>query len=123
MNQVGRKIFFELSSGNIIVDTGERQGNVLKTTVEQDILSYTSLSERNRNTYDVIELSYGAYSQDFIECNGYRVNPATKKIEFSYPDPNAPEAPQVFSKALSEEIADLKQSVAEISYLLTMPTE
>lgn len=84
MKYIGRRIFFELISGNVIVDTGEKIGNVVPNTPEQDISNYTALSERNRETFDYIELEYGDYSQDFAECNGYRVNPETKEIEFSY---------------------------------------
>ena len=83
MNKIGRKLFYELATGNIITDTGERQGSVVATTIDQDIAVFTALSERNRDTFDYIELSFGAYAQDFAECNGYRVNLDTKAIEFS----------------------------------------
>lgn len=105
--KVGRKIFYD-KLGNIIINTGERQGSVVSTTIEQDIVSYTALSERNRETFDVLELPFGAYAQDFAECNSYRVNPVTKKLEFSYPDPNEPETPPVYRESLSEEIKNLK---------------
>lgn len=107
--QIGRKIFYEISTGNIIVDTGERQGSVVSTTIDYDIETFKGLSERNRDTFDVLELPFGAYSQDFAECNGYRVNPQTKKLEFSYPDPNQPEKPPVYQKPLTEQIAELEQ--------------
>ena len=74
MYQIGRKIFYELATGNIIVDTGERQGAVIATTIEQDIATFTALSERNRETFDVIELPFGYRAQDFAECVGYRVD-------------------------------------------------
>lgn len=105
---IGRRIYYDSVIGSAIVDTGERQGAVTHTTVEQDILVYTALSERNRDTFDVLELPYGAYAQDFTECNGYRVNPETKTLEFSYPDPNNPEAPKAFIKPLTEQIAEVK---------------
>jgi len=38
----------------------------------------------------VLEPEYGQYAQDFAESNGYRVNPETKKLEFSYPDSEQP---------------------------------
>ena len=107
--QIGRKIYYSLETGNIIVDTGERQGSVVSTTIEQDIATYTALSERNRDTFDYIELPYGAYAQDFAESNGYRVNPETKTLEFSYPDPNEPEAPPIYEVPLSSKIASLEQ--------------
>jgi hypothetical protein len=105
--KIGRKIFYD-NLGNVIIDTGERQGSVIATTVEQDIETFTALSVRNPDTFDVLELEFGEYAQDFAECNGYRVNVETKEMEFSYPDPNEPEAPQVFVKPLSEQIKTLE---------------
>lgn len=116
--KIGRRIYYDVATGNVIVDTGERQGFVKPTTVEQDIQAYKALSERNRETFDYIELEYGAYAQDFAECNGYRVNPETKQLEFSYPDPNEPDAPPVYQKPLSEEVEETKQAIAELSILI-----
>lgn len=112
MNQIGRKIYYEITTGYIIQDTGERQGSVVPTTTEQDIETYKSLSIRNRDTFDYIELEYGQYSQDFMESNGYRINPETKELEFSYPDPNEEEPLEpVYQKSLSEEIEELRQII------------
>nr|WP_246439600.1 hypothetical protein [Bacillus benzoevorans] len=94
-----------------MLDTGERQGAVVPTTVDQDIAVYTVLSERNRETFDVIELAYGQFAQDFASCSGYRVNPETKTLEYSYPDPGVPEAEPVFQAPLSEQVNDLKQKL------------
>lgn len=116
--QVGRKIYYEIATGNIILDTGERQGAVTPTTIEQDIQTYTALSERNREAFDVVELEYGQYAQDFAESNGYRVIPETKTLEFSYPDPNEPEAPIVYQKPLIEEIKELKVAQSETDSML-----
>jgi hypothetical protein len=84
MNKIGSKIYYDIATGNVLVDTGERQGSVIPTTIEQDISTYKSLSERNQETFDVIELEYGQYAQEFLECSGYRINPTTKEIEFNY---------------------------------------
>lgn len=86
-----------------------RRGSVILPTIDEDIATYESLYERNRETFDVLELEYSQYEQDFTEANGYRVNPETKELEFSYPDPNEPEAPPVYRPPLSEEIEGLKQ--------------
>ena len=110
INKIGRRIFFDSKTGNVLINTGERQGFVKETTVEQDIENYKALSERNRDTFDYIELEYGQYSQDFAECDGYRVNPETKELEFSYPDPNEdePQEPE-YQEPLSEQVEKLKQ--------------
>lgn len=107
--RTGKRIYFEINTGNVIVDTGEYQGFVLPTTVDQDIFNFKTLSERNRETFDYIELEFGQYAQDFAECNGYRVNPETKTLEFSYPDPNETELTEpVYRKPLTEEVQELQ---------------
>ena len=122
--KIGRRIYYDIATGNVILDTGERQGLVVATTVEQDIATYKALSERNSDTYDVLELEYGQYQQDFAESNGYRVNTETLELEFTYPDPNEPEAPQEFRKPLSEEVEELKvaQSTTDSTLLDFMET-
>ena len=121
MVQIGRKIYYDLTTGNVILDTGEFQGYVVPTTVEQDIQAYKSLSERNRETFDTIELEYGQYAQDFAESNGCRVNPETKELEFSYPDPNEEEPQEpVYQKPLSEQIKEQEQAIGELTTLVSM---
>lgn len=119
--RIGRRIYFDISTGNGLVDTGERRGSVRPTIVEQDIAAYSALSERNRDTFDYIELEFGQYGQDFMESNGYRVNPETKTLEFSYPDPNEPEVEQPYQAPLSEEVIALKATNEDLSnYVLEM---
>lgn len=108
--EIGRRIYYDVTSGEVIANTGERSGNVVLTTVEYDISVYIALSERKRETFDHIELKYGQYAEDFATCNGYRVNPATKKLVFSYPDPNKPEPEQPSRKPLTEEVDELKSN-------------
>lgn len=116
--KIGRRIFYEKETGNVILEIGEREGFVTPTTVEQDIEMYKVLSERNRDTFDYIELEYGQYAQDFAESNGYRVNPETKELEFSYPDPNEPEAEPVYQKPLTVEVKEIKQAVADTNAMI-----
>lgn len=117
-SMIGRRIYYDIFTGEVLVEVGEKIGNQKPTTIEQDIQTYKVLSERNPETFGVLELEYGQYAQDFAVCNGFRVNPETKQLEFSYPDPNEPEAPPVYQKPLSEEIAETKQAIAELTILL-----
>lgn len=116
---IGRKIYFEIATGNVVLDTGEREGAVVETTKEQDFESYLALNERNPETVGVIKLDYGQFAEDFAQSNGYRVNPETKQLEFYYRNPNdpAPEQP-VFQKPLSDEVVELRQAVAELTMLM-----
>ena len=106
---VGKRIYYDKVMGEVILNTGDKQGVVIPMTVEQEIASYNALSERNRETFDVLELEYKQYAQDFSEANGYRVNPDTKQIEFSYPDPNEVEPSEpIYQEPLSVEVKLLK---------------
>lgn len=105
---IGRKIYYDITTGNLLLDTGELAGSVVPSTIDQDVLTFKELSERNRESFDVIELEYGQFAQDFTECSGYRVNPQTKEIEFSYPEPNQPEQPPVYQEPLTEQVKRLK---------------
>ena len=123
MSRIGRRIYYDLVTGNVIQDTGERRGSVIATTIESEIATFTALTERNRDTFGVIELEYGQYTQDFAECHGYRVNPETKELEFSYPDPNEEEPQEpVYQKPLSEQVDELESrtSATEDAILLLM---
>ena len=109
-----RRIFYDRTTGERIQEIG-RNGDFILPTVEQDIETFSSLSERNRDTFDVIDLEFNQYIQDFTEATGYRVNPDTKELEFSYSDPNEPEAPPVFVKPLTEQITELKVEQLKMS--------
>ncbi|WP_025950474.1 hypothetical protein [Geobacillus thermocatenulatus] len=119
MNKIGRKIYYDKTTGNVILDTGEMMGAVIETTVDQDFETYQALKERVRDTVGVIQLEFGQYAEDFAQCNGYRVNPETEEIEFSYPDPNATEPQEpVYQKPLTEQLKETQQAVAELTLLL-----
>ncbi|MDO0823578.1 hypothetical protein [Desulfosporosinus nitroreducens] len=93
------------------------RGGVRETTWEADFVSYVELAQRVPETVGVIQLEYGQYRQDFAECNGYRVNPDTLAVEFSYLDPNLPpeEQPEsVYQVPLSEEVGGLKSLVFDL---------
>lgn len=118
--KLGRRIYYEKETGNVIKDTGDRQGIVVPTSIEQDIEAFKVLSERNRETFDVIELVYGQYAQDFAEASGYRVNPETKELEFSYPDPNEPEVEQPYQAPLSEVVNSNTEYLVDLDFRLSM---
>lgn len=112
--QIGRKIYFDKATGNVIQDTGEKTGDVLETSTDQDITTFKTLSERNQDTFDFIELPFGANIQDFAQCNGYRVNPTTKTLEFSYPIPGEPTTPRKFEKPLTEQLNLMQKAIDDL---------
>jgi hypothetical protein len=105
--QIGGKIYYDNATGNVLVDTGERSGDVVETTQALDLTVYKALAERVAETVGCLELDYEQYKQDFAACSGYKVSIETGRLEFSYPDPNIePDEPQalVYQVPMSERI-------------------
>jgi hypothetical protein len=117
--EIGRRIFYDLVTGNILADSGERSGNVKETQISDDFASYKNLNERSPQSVGIIQLEFDQLSQDFLKCNGYRVNPDTKTLEFTYPDPNIPPTPPVFQKPLTEQMKDVKEKLARTEQALS----
>jgi hypothetical protein len=67
MLQIGRKIYYELSTGNVILDTGERQGSVVETSTTDDFETYVVLSQRVPSTVGCIQLGFGDYASNFAQ--------------------------------------------------------
>lgn len=63
--QIGRKVYYELATGNVILETGERQGDVVTTTKEQDFSFYTALKPYSPNAVGVLQLTFGQDAQNF----------------------------------------------------------
>lgn len=129
---IGRKIYWDKATGNIVVDTGERSGFVRETTLDEDLTAYQALAERVPDTVGCLQLEYGQHGRDFAECNGYRINPETFELEFSYPDPGETEPTKptepVYRKPLSIEVDELKasdienkQAIAELTMMIAAP--
>lgn len=106
--KVGRKIYYDNRTGNVLIDTGEMQGNVKSTTIAQDIEAYSILSQLNRDAFEVLELSYGKWSEDFLNASGYRVNLETRELEFSYDPPSEIPEETIYRTPLSEKIDELE---------------
>lgn len=106
---IGKRIYYDIETGNIIVDTGEKSGYVVETSTQYEISIYPVLANRKEESFGILELEFGKYRQDFMECNGYRVNPETKLLEFSYPDENATTEEPVYQEPLSEQIKSLEE--------------
>ena len=63
--KIAKKIYYDLATGNVIQGIGEREGSVVETTLDQDFLSYASLTERVKSTVGVIQLEWGEYADKF----------------------------------------------------------
>lgn len=112
---IGRRIYWDKATGNIIKDTGERSGEVVQTTVEQDFASYAVLTERVPATVGVMDLAFGQYSSDFKPGVGYRVDPNTGKLLFAKPQ-TGPQVEPVFEQPLSEQVAAIKAVLDDLIF-------
>ncbi len=62
---IGRKIIYQLSTGNVLVDCGERSGSVIETTLDQDFQAYTALQGIQESSVGVIQCDYGYELSNF----------------------------------------------------------
>ncbi|MCY9545231.1 hypothetical protein M5X02_31890, partial [Paenibacillus alvei] len=62
--EIGRRIYFDIATGSVLVDTGERSGYVMETTLDYDISVYKALNERMRESFDYTELEYEQNAKD-----------------------------------------------------------
>lgn len=105
---IGMKVYYDLETGYVIVNTGERSGDWTETTIERDFLIYKSLSERVPETVGLVKLQFGAYAADLTEGGIInRIDLETLEPLFTYPDQTDPETPQEPRPALSQRVDQL----------------
>ncbi|MDN4073625.1 hypothetical protein [Fictibacillus terranigra] len=113
------KIYYDKTTGDVLLKREEAPVFHVETTVEQDIATFKVLTKRDRSTFDVMELPAGKYAQDFAECTGFKVDPVMKKLIFAYggdymtPLSEQIEEMRVYAQLLSDDIQNLKQSISE----------
>jgi hypothetical protein len=117
--EIGARIYYELATGNVILNTGERAGDVVETTREQDFESYKALIERVPESVGMLELEYGQFAEDFAASNGYRVNLDSEELEFSYVDPDDPGEP-AFQPPLSARVLTVETESAGMALELAL---
>lgn len=115
MNPIKKRIYYDLEGVPFFV-----LDLYSETSVDKDIRDFKQLSERNRDAFNVLEVPYGAYAEEFAACDGYRVNVATRKLEFRYPDPNQPGVPQPYKPPLSTTVNEQMDYLLEMDFRLSM---
>lgn len=101
------KIYYDKVTGEVVWGVSYNQDIIVD--FDHDFSTMKVLNEREKESMELMLLHDGQFSQDFSECNGYRVNVTTQTLEFSYPDPNEPELPPIYQKPLSKVVAVLEQ--------------
>ncbi|WP_339194554.1 hypothetical protein MKY95_23115 [Paenibacillus sp. FSL P4-0176] len=108
--KIGRKVYYEKGTGNVIWVTDQRMGMVVETTVEQDFAFYSALAGRVPETVGLLQLEFNDYSADY-DAGGQITWIDLESMEplFTYADPTDPETPQEPRPALSKQVETLMQ--------------
>ena len=113
--KTGRRIYYDKKSGEVLYDSGESIGSVTQLSVEDEISNIKALSERNRETFDFIQMEYEELARDFKEATSYKVDVESKEIVFNFENPS--EVP-VYRESLTKEVKRLEDTVTELDELL-----
>nr|DAO63373.1 MAG TPA: hypothetical protein [Caudoviricetes sp.] len=95
MKKIGTKIYYCLTSGNVIKIIGDCQGYVRETTFDEDYEIYSELKEREKSSIGLLIFEFGEYPKLSQGSTGVTVNIETKELIFSYEElPTPPQEPQ-----------------------------
>ena len=111
---IGRKIYYELATGDVVLITEEKQGlNAANTTKEQDFAMYSPLQVRDPETIDFIQLEYGQYAADIQVARAVHMDPETRELQFEYPEYVPPLTTQLENQSLIAENTALRERVEQ----------
>lgn len=111
--QIGAKVYYDKTTGDVLVNTGERSGNVVETTVEQDFEVYRELTQRVPESVGMIQFEFGAHVDDYAAGGALvRLNPETLEPLFTYSHPESSPEPR---PALSTQVSALESETAALN--------
>lgn len=116
MNQVPSKVYYKISTGDVIIITTECQGDIDTTTKEQDMKSYSALENININDVDFLTIPYGKLSSTFENVKSYLINVETKELELDYYNDEELECmknEEIQADLLGYRISDISQYLSE----------
>lgn len=112
MKQIGSKIYYLVSNGNVILDTGDMIGCVVETSFDEDYNNYTDLSKYAKDSIGCLKLEYGELGKLLEEhkANSFKVdvssNPHKLVFEWVDYDTGEPGKPPKTMEELIKEEAD-----------------
>lgn len=112
MNQIGSKIYYLISNGNVILNTGDMMGCVVETSFDEDYNNYTDLSKYAKDSIGCLKLEYGELGKLLEEhkANSFKVdvssNPHKLVFEWIDYDTGKPGEPPKTMEELIKEEAD-----------------
>lgn len=112
MKQIGSKIYYLISNGNAILNTGDIMGCVVETSFDEDYNNYTDLNKYAKDSIGCIKLEYGELGKLLEEhkSNSFKVDISSQphKLIFEWIDYDTgkPAKPPKTMEELIKEEAD-----------------
>lgn len=110
MKQIGSKIYYLVSNGNVILDTGDMMGCVVETSFDEDYKNYTDLNKYAKESIGCIKLEYGELGKLLEEhkANSFKVDVSSSpyKLVFEWIDYDTGEPappPKTMEELIKEE--------------------
>ena len=111
IKQIGTKIYYCLTSGNVIKIVGDCQGYVKETTFDEDYEIYTELKERDKSSIGLLIFEFGEYPKLSKGSTGVMVDLETKELIFNYEElPQEPQEPTKI-EIMQERIIQLENEI------------
>lgn len=110
MLKLGTKIYYLISNGNVILDTGDMMGCVVETSFDEDYNNYTDLSKYAKDSISCIKLEYGELGKLLADhkANSFKVDVSSSphKLVFEWIDYDTGqpgEPPKTMEELIKEE--------------------
>lgn len=110
MNQIGSKIYYLISNGNVILESGDMIGCVVETSFDEDYNNYTDLSKYAKDSIGCLKLEYGELGKLLEEhkANSFKVDVSSSphKLVFEWIDYDTGEPappPKTMEELIKEE--------------------
>lgn len=110
MNQIGSKIYYLISNGNVILNTGDVIGCVVETSFDEDYNNYTDLNKYAKDSIGCLKLEYGELGKLLEEhkANSFKVDVSSSphKLVFEWIDYDTGkpgEPPKTMEELIKEE--------------------
>ena len=110
MNQIGSKIYYLISNGNVILNTGDMMGCVVETSFDEDYDNYILLKDYAKESIGCLKLEYGELGKLLEEhkANSFKVDVSSSphKLVFEWIDYDTGEPappPKTMEELIKEE--------------------
>ena len=110
MKEIGTKIYYLISNGNVILESGDMMGCVVETSFDEDYNNYTDLSKYAKDSIGCIKLEYGELGKLLADhkANSFKVDVSSSPhklvfewIDYDTGEPGKP--PKTMEELIKEE--------------------